>query len=52
MVKVGCGKQILPERLEALPSTTLCVDCKARVNGGPFSPPIEEYVITLLWLGR
>jgi DnaK suppressor protein len=24
-----CGKPISPERLEALPSATLCIDCKA-----------------------
>jgi len=26
----GCGKPIPPERLEALPQATLCLDCKAR----------------------
>lgn len=25
-----CGKTIAPERLEALPQATLCLDCKAR----------------------
>ncbi len=43
----GCGKQIPPERLKALPSTTLCVDCKAKGEWPDLSPrPIEEYVIT------
>ena len=26
----SCGKPIAPERLEALPQATLCLDCKAR----------------------
>jgi len=26
----NCGKPIPPERLEALPQATLCLDCKAR----------------------
>jgi DnaK suppressor protein len=26
----NCGKPIAPERLEALPQATLCLDCKAR----------------------
>lgn len=27
-VCINCGKQIPPERLEALPWATLCIDCK------------------------
>ena len=30
----GCGKQISPDRLEALPQASLCVDCKAKVAKG------------------
>jgi RNA polymerase-binding protein DksA len=26
----GCGEQIAPERLEALPYTTRCIDCKRK----------------------
>jgi len=26
----NCGKEIAPERLEALPYATLCIDCKRR----------------------
>ena len=26
----NCGKPIAPERLEALPQATMCLDCKAR----------------------
>ena len=26
----NCGRRISPERLEALPQATLCLDCKAR----------------------
>lgn len=29
-----CGKEISPERLEALPYTTFCLQCKALAEGG------------------
>lgn len=28
----SCGKEIPPERLEAVPAATLCVDCKQRAG--------------------
>jgi YteA family regulatory protein len=41
-----CGNSILPERLEALPSTTLCIQCKAKTELPDLHPrPIEEYVV-------
>jgi RNA polymerase-binding transcription factor len=27
---VNCGSQIAPERLEAMPWATLCIDCKRK----------------------
>jgi DnaK suppressor protein len=30
----SCGAQIAPERLEAMPWTTLCIDCKRREEKG------------------
>jgi DnaK suppressor protein len=30
---VNCGREIPPERLEALPYATLCIDCKRREEG-------------------
>ncbi len=30
----GCGNKINPERLEALPYATLCVECKAKEKKG------------------
>jgi RNA polymerase-binding protein DksA len=30
----NCGAQIAPERLEAMPWTTLCIDCKRREERG------------------
>ena len=30
----SCGQPILPERLEALPWTTLCIDCKRKQERG------------------
>ena len=29
----NCGNEILPERLEARPWATLCIDCKRRREG-------------------
>jgi len=41
-----CGSSIPPERLDALPSTTLCIQCKSKGELPDLSPrPIEEYVI-------
>ncbi|MFC2011821.1 TraR/DksA family transcriptional regulator [Chloroflexota bacterium] len=34
----SCGKPIAPERLEALPQASLCVDCKAKDAKGKFPP--------------
>jgi DnaK suppressor protein len=36
----NCGQQINPARLEALPHTTLCIDCKALLEKGltPVAP--------------
>jgi len=34
----SCGKPIAPDRLEALPQASLCVDCKAKNAKGRFSP--------------
>ena len=31
---VNCGAQIAPERLEAMPWATLCIDCKRREERG------------------
>lgn len=33
-VCVNCGAQIAPERLEAMPWATLCIDCKRREERG------------------
>jgi DnaK suppressor protein len=33
----GCGKPISPDRLEALPQASLCVDCKAKNEKGKVS---------------
>lgn len=43
-----CGRPIPEERLEAMPMTTLCVDCKAAQEKLPdrFKRPIEEKVLT------
>jgi RNA polymerase-binding transcription factor DksA len=30
----GCGGEIAPERLEAIPWTTRCIDCKRREERG------------------
>lgn len=30
----NCGKAILPERLEALPSAALCIDCQRKESTG------------------
>ena len=30
----SCGQQIAPERLEAVPWTTQCIDCKRKEEGG------------------
>jgi RNA polymerase-binding transcription factor DksA len=30
-----CGRQIPPERLQARPEATLCVDCQRRLEGAP-----------------
>ena len=34
----GCGQPIAPDRLEALPQASLCVDCKAKDAKGRSSP--------------
>jgi len=34
----GCGQPIAPDRLEALPQASLCVNCKAKNAKGRFSP--------------
>jgi DnaK suppressor protein len=31
---VNCGAQIAPERLEAMPGATLCIDCKRKEERG------------------
>ena len=31
---VNCGAQIVPERLEAMPWATLCIDCKRKEERG------------------
>ena len=31
---VNCGAQIAPERLEAMPWATLCIDCKRKEERG------------------
>ncbi len=33
-----CGQPIAPDRLEALPQASLCVNCKAKNAKGRFSP--------------
>jgi DnaK suppressor protein len=33
-VCVNCGSQIAPERLEAMPWATLCIDCKRKEERG------------------
>jgi RNA polymerase-binding transcription factor DksA len=33
----GCGRRIPPERLEARPEATLCVDCQRRLETGRVS---------------
>ena len=33
----SCGKPIAPDRLEALPQASLCVDCKAKAQKGKVS---------------
>jgi len=30
----NCGREIAPERLEAYPWASLCIDCKRRLEGG------------------
>jgi DnaK suppressor protein len=36
----NCGKPINPERLEALPQATLCMNCKAQLaKNGKIAPP-------------
>jgi RNA polymerase-binding protein DksA len=37
-----CGEDILPERLEALPYTTFCVQCKALVERGVIAGPSPQ----------
>jgi DnaK suppressor protein len=37
-----CGQQISPERLEALPYTSYCVQCKALVEKGIVFRPSEQ----------
>jgi RNA polymerase-binding transcription factor DksA len=37
-----CGAQIDPERLEILPTTTLCVDCAREANAAPGSTARES----------
>lgn len=34
----GCGQPIAPDRLEALPQASLCLNCKAKNVKGRFSP--------------
>jgi RNA polymerase-binding transcription factor DksA len=34
----GCGQPIAPDRLEALPQASLCVNCKVKNAKGRFSP--------------
>ena len=34
----SCGQPIAPDRLEALPRASLCVNCKAKNAKGRFSP--------------
>ena len=34
----SCGRPIAPDRLEALPQASLCVECKAKNAKGRFSP--------------
>lgn len=42
-----CGEKISADRLLAMPSTTLCVNCKAEGEWPDLTPrPIEEYLIT------
>lgn len=33
-----CGQPIAPDRLEALPQASLCVDCKTKSAKGKYSP--------------
>jgi len=43
-----CGKEIAPERLEAMPTTTICRDCKEAEEKIPHREndrPVEEYVL-------
>jgi len=37
-----CGQDIIPERLEALPYTTYCVQCKALVERGVIARPSTQ----------
>lgn len=37
-----CGQDIIPERLEALPYTTYCVQCKALVERGVIAGPSTQ----------
>lgn len=42
-----CGREIAPERLEAIPYTTICKECKEKKESGPDSSvrPVEEDVL-------
>jgi RNA polymerase-binding protein DksA len=40
-----CGREIFPERLEALPHTTFCIDCKALLEKGVRSKPLGQLAL-------
>lgn len=40
-----CGQEISPERLEALPHTTLCVQCKALEERGIDTRPARQLAV-------
>ncbi|MHB1420703.1 MAG: TraR/DksA C4-type zinc finger protein [Bacillota bacterium] len=50
----SCGQTISYERLEAVPETTLCLECRKEFEGeGDFLPrPIEEDVIVSIFQGE
>ena len=39
----ACGKPISVKRLEALPSASLCIKCKAAAEAGQLAAPHGEY---------
>jgi RNA polymerase-binding protein DksA len=40
-----CGREISPERLEALPHTTFCIDCKSLLEKGVRRKPMGQLAV-------